>query len=93
LNKLMHAALEAHPPAEHQGKQPKIYFAAQVACQPPTIVLFCNDPRAVSPQYQRYLLGVFRGKTPFREVPVKFYLRRRQRGEAYDQIDGKLSRE
>jgi GTP-binding protein len=93
LNKLIHAALEAHPPGEHQGKQPKIYFAAQVACQPPTIVLFCNDPRAVSPQYQRYLLGVFREKTPFCEVPVKFYLRRRQHGEAYDQIDGKLSKE
>ena len=45
--------------------------------QPPTIVLFCNDPKALSLQYQRYLLRVFRDKLEFGEVPIKLYLRQR----------------
>ena len=32
----------------HQQPPPKIYYATQVGVQPPTIVLFCNDPEAIS---------------------------------------------
>ena len=49
-----------------------------MAEQPPTIVLFCSDPQAISQQYQRYLLGVFREQLGFGEVPIKLYLRRRE---------------
>jgi GTP-binding protein len=92
LNKLIQAALERNPPAEHQGRSAKIYYAVQVAVQPPTIVLFCNEPRALSLQYQRYLLGVFRDKLDFGEVPIKLYLRRRQRSDDRDEINAKLQR-
>jgi len=87
LNKLLQTALEMNPPPDHQGRRAKIYYATQVAMQPPTIVLFCNDPRAVTAQYQRYLLGVFREKLPFAEVPIKLYLRKRQRGDTRDEIN------
>ena len=50
--------------------------------QPPTIVLFCNDPKAISQQYQRYLLGVFREQLPFAEVPIKLYSAPRARTTA-----------
>jgi GTP-binding protein len=89
LNKLIQAALERNPPSEHQGRSAKIYYAVQVAVQPPTIVLFCNEPRALSLQYQRYLLGVFREKLDFGEVPIKLYLRRRQRSDDRDEINSK----
>jgi GTPase len=88
LNKLLRAAVEANPPGEHLGKRPKIFYAAQVADLPPTIVLFCSEPRSVSPQYQRYLLGFFRDQTPFREIPIKLYLRRRSRDDSRDGNDG-----
>ena len=65
----------------HQNRRPKIYYATQVAVQPPTIVLFCNDPKAISPQYQRYLLRVFREELKFGEVPIKLYLRQREHGD------------
>jgi GTPase len=81
LNKMVQAAVEANPPSEHRGKRAKIFYAAQVASQPPTIVLFCSEPGSVAPQYQRYLLGVFREQTPFQEIPIKLYLRRRTRSE------------
>ncbi|MBX7072781.1 MAG: ribosome biogenesis GTPase Der [Pirellulales bacterium] len=81
LNKLVKAALERNPPPYHQGLQPKIYYATQVSEQPPTIVLFCNSPRSIAPDYQRYLLGVFRDHLPFSEVPIKLYLRKRDSGQ------------
>jgi GTP-binding protein len=78
LNRLVKAALERHPPPEHQGRQGKILYATQVSVQPPTIVLICNDPAAFSHTYRRYLLGVFRDQLNFSEVPIKLYLRRRE---------------
>jgi GTPase len=64
-----------------------------VAVQPPTVVLFCNDPKGISQQYQRYLLGVFREHLPFAEVPIKLYLRRRERSDQRDDIDATLSKD
>jgi GTP-binding protein len=78
LNKVLQAALTANPPPVYQNRRPKIYYATQVAVQPPTIVLFCNDPKAISSQYQRYLLRQFREQLDFGEVPLKFYFRKRE---------------
>ena len=90
LNKLLQRALEENPPPDHQGRHAKIYYATQVAVQPPTIVLFCNSPRALTAQYQRYLLGAFREKLEFGEVPIKLYLRKREHSDQHDEIDSKL---
>ncbi len=73
----------------HQNHRPKIYFATQVAVQPPTIVLFCSNPKGISPQYQRYLLRAFRDQLNLGEVPIKLYLRRREHDDNRDEISGK----
>lgn len=90
LNKLVRAALEHNPPPLHHNRRPKIYYATQVAVEPPTIVLFCNNPQALPQPYQRYLLGVFRDHVSFAEVPIKLYLRQRAKSDAADEIDSKL---
>jgi len=90
LNRLVRAALEHSPPPLYRNRRPKIYYATQVAVQPPTIVLFANNPQALSHPYRRYLLGVFRDKLSFGEVPIKLYLRRRERSDRRDEIDAKL---
>jgi GTPase len=89
LNKLLQGALEQNPPPDYQGRRAKILYATQVATQPPTIVLFCNEPKALTAQYQRYLLGAFRDKLEFSEVPIKLYIRRRQQTDQRDEIDSK----
>ena len=81
LNRLVRKAVEHHPPPLYKNREPKIYFAAQVGVQPPTIVLICNKPRAFTPQYRRYLLGVFRDQLSFGEVPIKLYLHRREQSD------------
>jgi GTPase len=91
LNKLVRAALSQNPPPVHQNRRPKIYYGTQVAGQPPTIVLFCNDPRALSEQYHRYLLRVFRDELKFGEVPIKLYLRKREHDDTRDEVDAKTA--
>jgi GTP-binding protein len=87
LNKQLRVALTQNPPPIHLNRRPKIFYATQVAVQPPTVVLFCSDPKAISPQYQRYLLRVFRESLDFGEVPIKLYLRRREHDDKRDEID------
>jgi GTP-binding protein len=90
LNKLIRAALKRNPPPLHRGQRPKIYYATQVAVQPPTIVLFANNPKGLSQQYHRYLLTVIRENLKFGEVPIKLYLRQRSSSDKTDEIDSKL---
>jgi len=93
LNKMVRAALDHTPPPLYRNRRPKIYYATQVAEQPPTIVLFCNNPLSLSAQYQRYLLGVFRDQLPFGEVPIKLYFRKRESHDQTDTIDSRLSQQ
>jgi GTPase len=86
LNRIVAAAIGRNPPPVCHGRRPKIFYATQVAVQPPTIVLFCNDPAMLSKPYRRYLLGVFRDEFPFAEVPVKLYLRQRAAGDRRSEI-------
>ena len=86
LNRLLRAAILKNPPPLHHNRRPKIYYATQVTAQPPTIVLFCNQPQAIARPYQRYLLGTVRDHLDFEEVPIKLYLRKRQSSDLRDEI-------
>jgi GTP-binding protein len=86
LNRMVREAVRQNPPPHAQNRQPKIYYATQVGIQPPTIVLFVNEPRLISKPYQRYLLGKFREDLSFDEVPIKLYLRRRHPADLRDEV-------
>lgn len=86
LNQLVKGALAHTPPPLVNHHRPKIYYATQVATQPPTIVMFCNNPKWLSETYKRYLLGVFRDQLEFGEVPIKLYLRRRESTDETDHL-------
>jgi GTP-binding protein len=81
LNRVLRQALEAQAPPLRQNRRPKVYYATQVATNPPTIVLFTNGPELFDNTYQRYLLKTFRDQLSFTDVPIKMYLRRRSREE------------
>jgi GTP-binding protein len=78
INQLVQAAMEYNPPPLFHHRKPKIYYASQVDIQPPTIILFCNNPDAFGPTYRRFLLGVMRDELPFGEVPIRLFFRKRQ---------------
>jgi GTP-binding protein len=86
LNRMLREAVRHKAPPAFKNRHPKIYYATQVGIQPPTIVLFCNEPAAIAKPYQRYLLGKFREELPFPEVPIKLYLRRRHSADVRDDV-------
>jgi GTP-binding protein len=88
LNRLVKKALDHHPPPLMSNtRRPKIYYATQVAIQPPTVVLICNNPKAFSNSYRRYLLGILRDQLSFGEVPLKLYLQKRRGTDKRNEID------
>jgi GTP-binding protein len=87
LNRMLRDAVQRNPPPLFQNRRPKIFYGTQVGVQPPTLVLFCNEPKAVAKNYQRYLLGAVRDSMNFEEVPIKLYLRRRQASDSRDDVD------
>ncbi len=86
LNRIVRSAIEHHAPPLHKNRRPKVYYATQVGTQPPTIILMCNMPKAFSPDYRRYLLGVLRDQLSFGEVPIKLYLHRRGAEDNRDDV-------
>ena len=87
LNKAVRLALESNPPPLFHNHRPKVYYATQAGTEPPTIVMFTNDPKAFEEPYRRYLLGALRDQSPFSEVPIKLYLRKRSTGDRRAEID------
>ncbi len=77
LNRVVRESVDAHPPASVKGRIPRVYYATQVGTAPPTIVIFVNSPSLFDPTYLRYLLNTFRERLPFKDVPIKLYLRAR----------------
>jgi GTP-binding protein len=82
LNRVLREAMERNPPPLRQNRRAKVYYATQVAANPPTIVLFTNGPELFDNTYLRYLLKTFRDQLPFAEVAIKLHLRAKRREDA-----------
>ena len=88
LNKIVKEALVKHPPPMASNKRrPRIYYAAQIGIEPPTIMLKCNNPDSFSKTYRRYLLGVLRESLDFGEVPIRLVLERRSSSDPSQSLE------
>ena len=93
LNRVLREAVEANPPPMRQNRRPKIYYATQVAANPPTIVLFTNGPELLDNTYLRYILRTFREHLPFSEVTIRLELRRKVRSIGDGVADNEIPEE
>jgi GTP-binding protein len=75
LNRVLERAVRSHHPPSPTAQLPKIYFATQVAVNPPTIVLFVNNPDIFTQDYRRFIEHRFREELEFPEVPIRVLLR------------------
>ncbi len=75
LNAVVAETLRAHRPPSPTAKLPKVYFATQVAVEPPTIVFSVNDPSLFGQSYRRFIENRFRDELPFPEVPLRLIFR------------------
>lgn len=77
LNDVILDAQMMNPPKPHNGRQLKIYYASQVSVEPPTIILFVNDPELLHFSYIRYLENRLREAFGFTGTPIRLNARKR----------------
>ncbi len=81
LNEHIKIATQRHPIPSERGKIVKIYYASQVDCAPPQIILVMNRPRALHFSYKRYLVNYFRANFDFSGVPIVILTKGRDKDE------------
>lgn len=81
LNRWLRDVAEKHPPSmasKGASRRPnKLFYASQVGVRPPTIVVFCTDPKAIQTSYVRFLENQLRESFGFTGTPVRVRLRKR----------------
>ena len=89
LNRLLTAAMTAHPPGLRSGKRFKVLYATQPepegdsAIPVPEIVIFVNDATLLDESYHRYLGGRIREEQAWEGLPIIFRFRAREpKGES-----------
>jgi GTP-binding protein len=78
LNQIFQQAQDQHPAPGYKGKHLRIYYATQVRSDPPTFLIYVNDPKAAHFSYIRYLENRLREAYPFIGTPVRLVLRPRR---------------
>jgi len=78
INKVIEAALtDFRPPVKVKGR-PRIYYGTQIDVNPPTLMLFVNDPRIFTSGYRRFFENRLREALPFQEIPLRVVYKRRR---------------
>jgi len=80
LNRWAHAAWEQTPPPMHKHHPVRLYYCVQTGVRPPSFQFFCNQPRAVSKNYRRYLLNKFRASFPASGTAIRMVFKDRSGG-------------
>lgn len=77
LNGTLNKAIRAHVPPLVYNKRFKLFYATQAGIDPPTFVLFVNDPALVHFSYRRYLERALREAYDFDGTALKLVFRAR----------------
>jgi len=77
LNEVISEATLINPTPSDKGRKLKIFYATQVAIEPPTIVFFVNDPELMHFSYLRYLENQLRENFGFEGTPLRLKVRGR----------------
>jgi GTPase len=83
LNRLVREAVLKHAPPGVTGSRLRIYYAAQVRVDPPTILFHVNDTELLHFSYERYLENQIREQYSFVGTPLRLSFRnRREKNQA-----------
>jgi GTP-binding protein len=77
LNDAFEKIKEERTAGGSQGKKgrPKLYYAAQIAINPITILTFVNKPELFEENYRKFLINRLRSLLPVEEVPIRLLAR------------------
>lgn len=77
LNDVVLDAQMMNPPKPHNGRQLRIFYSSQVSVEPPTFVLFVNDPELFHFSYKRYIENKLREAFGFVGTPIHIIARKK----------------
>ena len=78
LNDLLLETSKLVPTPMIKGKRLRVYYMTQVSTNPPTFVVFVNDPELMHFSYQRFLINQLRENFDFSGTPIKIIARKRK---------------
>ena len=77
LNEIVVDAVSMNPTPMDKGKRLNIFYASQVAINPPTFVFFVNYQELIDFSYERFLENRIRDSFNFEGTPIKLLSRQR----------------
>jgi GTP-binding protein len=78
INQVIHNAQDAHPAPSLSGRQLKMYYGTQVRSDPPTFLIYVNDPKLAHFTYRRYLENQLRAEYSFLGTPIRIVMKGRR---------------
>jgi GTP-binding protein len=77
LNRILQRAQDVHAPTSRTGASIKLYYGTQVRTDPPTFMIYCNNPKLAHFSYMRFLENQIRAEYPFTGTPIRIVLKPR----------------
>lgn len=77
LNRILQKAQDTHAPTSKTGTSIKLYYGTQVRTDPPTFMIYCNNPKLAHFTYRRFLENQIRLEYPFTGTPIRLVLKPR----------------
>ena len=78
INEIIHKAQDAHPHPTHAGRALKMYYGTQVRSDPPTFLIYVNEPKLMHFTYIRYLENQIRERHNFLGTPIRIVTKGRR---------------
>ena len=78
INQVIQKAQDAHPAPSFKGKQLRMYYGTQVRSDPPTFMIYVNDPKLAHFSYRRYLENQLRAEYGFLGTPIRIVMKSRR---------------
>jgi ribosome-associated GTPase EngA len=78
LNRIIQNAQDAHQSPSREGRNFRVYYATQVRSDPPTFMLYCNEPKLAHFTYLRFLENRIRAEYSFIGTPIRLVLKPRR---------------
>jgi GTP-binding protein len=78
LNRILQNAQDLHAPTSRTGSSFRLYYGTQVRTDPPTFMIYCNNPSLAHFTYLRFLENQIRKEYPFTGTPIRLLLKPRR---------------
>jgi GTP-binding protein len=78
INQVLQKAQDEHPAPSHAGRSLKMYYGTQVRSDPPTFMIYVNDPKLAHFSYRRFVENRLREEYGFVGTPIRLVMKGRK---------------